>query len=196
MKKTITIITAIALVLGVGAAAFAMNNARTEQTDVTQEKLASTDSQPEMNSQLPEMNGQLPEMNGQAPEMNGQAPQMNGPMAFGPGERIDFDAMVTEGVISQETCDRIRAYMEEHSPADLPRMNDEMPETDGQMPQMNGQMPPMDGQAPDAQDLTDLPAPPERDAESSMAIGLLDELLANGVITQTEYDALCRAVAA
>ena len=29
---------------------------------------------------------------------------------------IDFDAMVTSGVISQETRDAIKAYMDEHKP--------------------------------------------------------------------------------
>ena len=32
------------------------------------------------------------------------------------GNRIDFDAMVASGVISQETRDAIKAYMDEHKP--------------------------------------------------------------------------------
>ena len=44
---------------------------------------------------------------------------------------IDFDAMVTNGVISQETCDKIKAFMEEHKPEDLPEMNGQKPAEGG-----------------------------------------------------------------
>ena len=89
---------------------------------------------------------------------------------------IDFDAMVTNGVISQETCDKIKAFMEEHKPEDLPEMHGKKPEN---LPEMNGgrsgDMPEMNGQKP---------------AEG----GLLAELLENNVITQEEYDALTAAL--
>ena len=57
---------------------------------------------------------------GQAPQ--GQAPQGQAPTGQQPTDgqqapkMIDFDAMVTSGVISQETRDAIQAYMDEHKP--------------------------------------------------------------------------------
>jgi len=57
---------------------------------------------------------------GQQPTDGQRAPKM-----------IDFDAMVTSGVISQETRDAIRAYMDEHKPK-------------GEMPAA-----PVEGEAPD-----------------------------------------------
>ena len=61
-----------------------------------------------------------------APEMpsgeQGQAPQGQAPTGQLPTDgqqtpkMIDFDAMVTSGIISQETRDAIQAYMDEHKP--------------------------------------------------------------------------------
>ena len=61
-----------------------------------------------------------------APEMpageQGQAPQSQAPTSQQPTDSqqapkmIDFDAMVASGVISQETRDAIKAYMDEHKP--------------------------------------------------------------------------------
>ena len=57
---------------------------------------------------------------GQAPQ--GQAPQGQAPTGQLPTDgqqtpkMIDFDAMVASGVISQETRDAIKAYMDEHKP--------------------------------------------------------------------------------
>ena len=49
---------------------------------------------------------------------------------------IDFDAMVTNGIISQETRDAIKTYMDEHKP-------------EGQMPSTPAEgEAPADGQAP------------------------------------------------
>ncbi len=88
---------------------------------------------------------------GQAPS---DGPQMNGQRPSGPPDVIDFDAMVSKGVISQETCDKIKAYMEEHKPADLPEIDGqgsdgETPTDLPELPDMNGQPPQMSGQAPD-----------------------------------------------
>lgn len=72
-----------------------------------------------MNNQQPNgMNGQNPSgMNSQQP--NGMDNQQPGGMDARMDEpvRIDFDALVTEGVISQETRDSIEAYMEGEKPA-------------------------------------------------------------------------------
>ena len=90
--------------------------------------------------------------------------------------------MVTKGVISQETCNKIKSYMEEHKPADLP---------DGQptanIPEMSGEKP-ADGQTPPEKPEGEKPA----DAPG-MGGGLLADLLKDGVITQAEYDALIEA---
>ena len=159
MKKIITIIMLIAL-LAASAVAFADGNTQGGPPA-------------DMPPQEQTSGGQAPgaEMPSGAPGMpGGQAPAM-----------IDFDEMVTKGVISQETCDKIKAYMESHRPADLPGgqapgMSGGQP--DGQFPGMNGEKPadPPQGQAP-------------------VMGGLLDDLLKDGVITQEEYDALTAAIA-
>ena len=65
-----------------------------------------------------DMTGEKP---ADVPEMpsgeQGQAPQGQQPAEGQQGPRmIDFDAMVTNGVISQETRENIRDYMEAHKP--------------------------------------------------------------------------------
>ncbi len=149
----------------------------------------------EIPSDLPEFNGQAPEMNGQQPMMGGRGPGMMGQQSNGAPGFIDFDSMVTDGVISQETCDKIKAYMEENKPADLPEMNGEAPsgETPADMPtrpEMNGEAPDMNGQPPEMNGEA-----PEFDGESPMVNGLLNDLLEASIITQAEYDALVAAIA-
>ena len=226
MKKTIIIAVVAALVLSLGVTAYAANNNRTSQPDTTQgEQFPAEAPQmdgekpsglPEMNGQppqmngeapsgLPEMNGQPPQMSGEAPsglpEMNGQPPQMNGQKPFGSPDMIDFDAMVKNGVISQETCDKIKAYLEEHRPSELPEMNSQLPQTDGQAPEMGGQPPQMNGQPPQMNE-----QPPQMNGEAPSGLpemnrehpangGLLNDLLSNGIITQAELDALSEATA-
>ena len=219
MKKLITALCVIAVLLSLSAVAFAAE-------DTQQQNPPATDGQ----------------------QINGQQPS-------GPPDRIDFDDMVSKGVISQETCDKIKAYMEENRPADLPGMDGQRPETggktpdgaapadlpelsdmngefletNGQPPQMNGQPPQMNGQAPsmggqppqmngqassigsqppqmngqapsgDAPaDLPELPDMngefPEMEGAASAKGGLLNDLLNNGIITQAEYDALSEAI--
>ena len=107
---------------------------------------------------------------------------------------IDFDVMVKNGVISQETCDEIKAYMEEHKPVNLPEMDGQVPEMDGQPPKMNGQPPQMNEQPPQMND--EAPSGlPEMNREHPANGGLLNDLLSNGIITQAEYDALSEATA-
>ena len=119
MKKIITIICVAALVLSFGAVAYAATINRTSQAETSQDEQAPEEA-PQMDREAPsdlqEINGQPPQMNGEAPsdlpEMNGQPPEMSGEAQAGAPARIDFDEMVKEGVISQETCDKIKAYME------------------------------------------------------------------------------------
>ena len=99
----------------------------------TGEKPADAPEEPEdMTGERPEMpsgeQGQAPtgEKPADAPEMpsgeQGQAPQGQAPTGQQSTDgkqapqMIDFDAMVTSGVISQETRDAIKAYMDEHKP--------------------------------------------------------------------------------
>ena len=169
MKKIITIAVAAALVLSLGVVAYAANNNRTSQPDTTQGE--------QFPAEAPQMDGEKPSG---LPEMNGEKPS-------GHPDMIDFDAMVKNGVISQETCDKIKAYMEENKPANLPEMDGQAPEMDGQPPQMNGQPPQMNGEVP-----SNLP---EMNGERPANGGLLNDLLSSGIITQAEYDALSEATA-
>ena len=98
--------------------------------DAPEEPEDLTGERPEMSSgeqrQAPtgEKPADAPEMpsgeQGQAPQ--GQAPQGHAPTSQQPTDSqqapkmIDFDAMVASGVISQETRDDIKAYMDEHKP--------------------------------------------------------------------------------
>ena len=110
------------------------------------------------------------------------------------GGMIDFDALVESGTISQETCDKIKTYMEEHKPTDS-QQPPEMP-ADGQQPS-DGQQPPempADGQQPtDSQQPPEMPADGQQPSDGQRT-GLLDELLSAGVITQEEYDAISAAM--
>jgi len=155
MKKIIIIAVAAALVLSLGVVAYAANNNRTSQPETTQSE--------QFPAEAPRMDGEKPSG---LPEMNGQPPQMNGEKPSGHPDMIDFDAMVKNGVISQETCDKIKAYMEEHRPSELPEMNGQLPQTDGQAPEMGGQPPQTDSEKP-----SDLPEmngqPPQMNGQVS-----------------------------
>ena len=127
-----------------------------------------------------QQNGQPPQM----PGMNGQNQQGQPPELPG-GEvpvMINFDAMVTKGVISQDTCDKIKTYMEEHKPADMPDSQPptNAPETAEEKPAEN-QTPP---EKPDGEKPADAP---------EMGGGLLADLLKDEIITQAEYNALIAA---
>ena len=201
MKKIITIAVVAALVLSLGAVAHAANNNRTPQPETTQCE--------QLPAEAPQMDGEKPS---DLPEMNGQPPQMNGEKPSGLPDMIDFDAMVKSGVISQETCDKIKAYMEEHRPSELPEINGQLPQIDGQNPEMGGQPPQTNGEKPsDLPEMNSQPpqmngqvpemngeAPsnlPEMNGERPDNGGLLNDLLSNGIITQAEFDALSEAIA-
>ena len=111
--------------------------------------------------------GQAPADGQQPPEKpaDGQQPSKTD------DKMIDFDAMVTGGVISQETCDAIKTYMDAHKPEGAP--------ADGQSP--------AEGQQP-----TEGQQPPEKPADDQQP-DLLGDLLSAGVITQAEYEALTAA---
>ena len=175
MKKIITVVMVIVM-LALTAVAFAEGSTATGA----------------MNGMPPQgqmQNGSMmggPNGNGQP--LTGQMPSGEKPAdlpELPSGEKpviIDFDAMVTKGVISQETYDKIKTYMEEHKPADLPdgQPTGNIPEMSGEKP-VDGQMPP---EKPEGEKPADVP---------EMGGGLLADLLKDGIITQTEYDALIAA---
>ena len=121
---------------------------------------------------------------GQAP--SGEQPFGQGPFGQGPAGNgpvmVDFDALAQAGVISQDTCDRIKAYMEANKPADPPADDGRTPsgEQPGDLPEQP------DGKAPSG----DRPADPPADGDAPAEGGLLKDLLDAGVITQEEYDAI------
>ncbi len=163
MKRIISMLMVIAL-LAVSAAASAEGNTQNNpaQGVPQQGQMQGGPNQGNRPSgQTP--NGQPPfgERPSGAPGMPGGEKPADAP-ELPDGEKpvmIDFDAMVAKGAISQETCDKIKAYMAEHKPAGMPEMN---------------------GQTPDGEKPSGAPAKG----------GLLADLLKDGIITQTEYDAL------
>ena len=128
------------------------------------------------NSQPPQMNGQQapndqpPQMNDQqAP--NGQPSQMNNEKPESGFGRILFEDCVKDGTISQETCDAIKKYMDEHKP----ELQEEAKE----------------GEKPELSEETASEEKPEMKEEERP--DLLKDLLNDGVITQEEYEALSKA---
>ncbi|MCR5173057.1 MAG: hypothetical protein K6C09_00300 [Oscillospiraceae bacterium] len=71
----------------------------------------------------------------------------------------------------------------------------QLPQMGGQAPNMNGQPPQMNRQAPNGEAPSDLPDLSEMDGAAPVMGGLLNELLAEGIMNQSEYDALCEASA-
>ncbi len=140
MKKALAIICAVAAVLSLSAAAFADGPSQRQASGFPHQ-----------------MSGNFGQ--GQGTEMGGQPPMMDGQRQSGTPAFADFDALLEDGVISQDTYDRIQAYMEENTPEDLPEMNGEAPEMGSRPPMMNGQAP--DGEAP-----ADRPERPEFGGEA------------------------------
>ena len=77
---------------------------------------------------------------------------------------VDFDALVTSGVISEETCNAIKAYMEENKPED--KM----------------------GAAPAEDNAPEMGSALAEDEK--LEGGLLADLLNAGIITEAEYEAI------
>ncbi len=98
-------------------------------------------------------------------ETSGQPDGGSGLMNGQPAGGVSLEELVQSGVISQETMDAIMAYMKENQPADLPQKPDGVPEPAGE-----------NANAP----------------EGGMMIHqeVLSQLLENGLLTQTEYDAI------
>ena len=124
------------------------------------------DDQPEFGDERPE---RMPEFNGERPD---DLPQMNGErpmdMKGGPDNGQQFDMLVQDGTISQDTYDAIMEFMNENAP--------QKPDFDEKRPEMNGEKPDdtpeINGEKPD-----DVP-------------DLLKDLLNAGIITQEEYETI------
>lgn len=185
-------------ILALAAVAYAEGNTQESTTDIIQQS-EQTQSGPMAGGpnegnrpvgqppQMPGTNGrnqqgqppQMPSGNQNGGQQNGQPPEIPG------GEvpvMIEFDAMVAKGVISQDTCDKIKAYMEEHKPADMP---DSQPPANA--PAVTEEKPSEDQTPPEKPD-------GEKPADApGMGGGLLADLLKDKIITQAEYDALIAA---
>ena len=179
MKKILVTILTVAMLTS-AVAAFADGGPQGGPMGGQPPKMEQGRQAPEKPSDAPEKpTGEKP---ADAPEKpsgeQGQAPQGRQPADGQQGPRmIDFDAMVTSGVISQETREKIKTYMDEHKPEGEPPVAP----TEGQAP--------ADGQQPPEQPEGELPTDGQEQVPD-----LLSELLNAGIITQVEYDALSAAV--
>ncbi len=137
MKRTIVwILTLTMLVTAVGAFAEDAVTAATNKSEQTQEARGQAsgqsgrgrDGQTPENQQTPADSQQGPK-SGRRSRVKGQAAGEQAPPAAGAATpeqpavtevsaAIDFDGMVASGIITQETCDRIKAYVSEHSPSE------------------------------------------------------------------------------
>ena len=152
--------------------------------------------------QQPGQNGQN-EQSAQQPDQNGTGSQSVTPCKGGrgnqggkqngkqnrpqtPAQRLNFDQMLTDGVITQEIYDSIMNYMKERTPQ----------QADGTAP-AEGAVPPAlpDGTAP--AEGSEPPALPDnaQGDPAGMEEQLLKELLETGVITQEQYDLLLTKIA-
>lgn len=129
-------------------------------------------------------NGEKPQdMPPEAGQFNGQPgsnpPAANGKPGGAPGAgmpaMIDFDALVSKGILSQETCDKIKAYMDAHQPANPTETDSETEKQQKEEPDVQTENP--IGSTDPGNWLEDL----------------LKEMLQNSVITQEEYDAIISA---
>ncbi|MBQ3802583.1 MAG: hypothetical protein II845_02680 [Oscillospiraceae bacterium] len=122
MKKTIALLLALIVVLSLTATAFAAGTGKdtdetTLENQVNETESGSTDSKDTTLPGTGREQGQTakPE-NGRdntVPEKGDRTGMMNGRGGKGGHRHIDFEAMVEEGVISQETYDKIMAWLEE-----------------------------------------------------------------------------------
>ena len=142
---------------------------------------------------------------------NGQAPN-DEPV------NIDFDVLVAQGIISQETADSISAYLSEHTPtgekpADLPELPSgekpadapELPsgEKPADAPELpSGEKPADAPELPSGEKPADAPELPSGEKPADLPemkgnqpqTGILNDLLQAGIITQAEYEAISAAL--
>ena len=221
MKKTIALLVALALTVSAAAALAAAPmdtvSGATQNQNIT--------AKGGMNGQMPGFpgNGQNNQQNGQLPQMpgNGQMDQnswngMNG-KGFGGhhggrgmrggrgmfgGSRLQslLAELVKENILTQETVDKINEYLNSKMPAApaAPAADssaDATAEDSATLPALPDGQAPAEGEQPaDAPALPDGQAPAE--GEDSPELKLLKEMLAAGIITQEQYDAIVARLAA
>ena len=122
MKKTIALLLALIVVLSLTATAFAAGIGKNtdetpQENQVNETESGSTDSK---DKTMPGTGGEQglkakPENGGDNTglEKGDRTGMMNGRGGKGGHRNIDFESMVEEGVISQETYDKIMAWLEE-----------------------------------------------------------------------------------
>lgn len=100
---------------------------------------------------------------------NGKKPSGGKPSAQKPGdqapEMLDWDKLAAEGVISEETAAKVKAYMEENKPEDMAdKQSSEKP--------------------------ADPPKKPDGEEPANPNLEIVNQLLEAGVLTQEEADAV------
>ena len=190
MKKILALLIAVTLVIGAAALpAFAEGTDGT--TDATASATVTGKGGRGGNRQMPG-NGQMPQMPGQ----NGQSTQPDPNQQSGKGIRggnrghrtekhFNLDQLLADGVITQEVYDAITNYMKEH--AAQAQADTAAPAESTEPPALPDSAVPAKGSEP--------PAAPEGEPGAE-ELQLLKDLLENGAITQEQYDALTKKIAA
>lgn len=194
MKRTLIMLLVLTLVFSCFAAAMAEDgNAperkpRNENAGMPGGGKPGDGERPEM----PEFDGQT----GAAPMQGGEAdvmtppdePGENGGMMGGrPGSGMDFETLVKKGIISEKTLTAILEYIEANRPDDTEGRADNAPEKpEGERPDNAPEKP--EGEHPDA--APEIPEGEQTDPPVMFKTELLDKLLEEGIITQSEYDAI------
>ena len=147
MKKTIALLLALIVVLSLTATAFAAGTGKdtdetTLENQVNETESGSTDNKDTTLAGTGREQGQTakPE-NGRdntVPEKGDRTGMMNGRSGKGGHRHIDFEAMVEEGVISQETYDKIMAWLEEKNTAGNAAENNGTVESESQTTERGG----------------------------------------------------------
>ncbi|MCI6291235.1 MAG: hypothetical protein MR620_08025 [Clostridiales bacterium] len=125
-------------------------------------------------------------------EESGTAPDRPAVETSAQGERLQV--LVEKGIISQETLEAILTYLEANQPEAPQGQGAEQPpeKPEGQQPGNDGDK--SQGQPPQGGPSGDAPQMPEGQQPDSMGMLLpqdvLDQLLKDGILTQSEYDAI------
>ena len=147
MKKTIALLLALIVVLSLTATAFAAGTGKDTDTTPPENQVNETESVSTDNKDttLPGTGGEQGRMtkpeNGRdntGLEKGNRTGMMNGRGGKGGHRHIDFEAMVEEGVITQETYDKIMAWLEEKYTAGNAAENNGTVESEAQTTERGG----------------------------------------------------------
>ncbi len=194
MKRTLIMLLVLTLVFSCFAAAMAEDgNAperkpRNENAGMPDGGKPGDGERPEM----PEFDGQTGARPMQGGETDGMTPPAepgeNGGMMGGrPGRGMDFETLEKKGIISEETLTAILEYMEANRLDDADGRPDTAPEKpDGERPDDAPEKP--EGGRSEA--TPKIPEGERTEPPVMFNTELLDKLLEEGIITQSEYDAI------